>query len=52
MKKNTVCLTLLICVSALSAAEPIRIQDGKYMTIKDGHLSYDGRRVRLWGANF
>ncbi|MBN1556492.1 MAG: hypothetical protein JXA11_17255, partial [Phycisphaerae bacterium] len=52
MTKYIIIFTLLISASALSAAEPVRIQDGKFMTIKGGHLSYEDRRVRFWGVNF
>jgi hypothetical protein len=26
--------------------------EGQYVTVKDGHLSYNGQRLRLWGTNF
>jgi hypothetical protein len=28
------------------------LTEGQYVTVKDGHLSYNGRRLRLWGTNF
>ncbi|HAI11670.1 MAG TPA: hypothetical protein DCM28_08190 [Phycisphaerales bacterium] len=28
------------------------IQDGKFVTIQDKHLTYDGKRLKVWGVNF
>ncbi len=28
------------------------IVDGEYVTAKDGHLSYNGQRIRFWGGHF
>jgi hypothetical protein len=54
--KYTRSLVLLIVLSALPvSAERIEnpsIIDGEYVTAKDGHLSYRGRRVRFWGTHF
>ncbi len=40
------CLVLACSVSAAPLAQE------KYVTVKDGHLNYDGRRLKLWGVNF
>ncbi len=36
---------------SVRAVEPPVPVDGKYVTIKNGHLSYNSRRLRLWGVN-
>jgi hypothetical protein len=28
------------------------LPEGQYVTVKDGHLFHNGRRLRLWGTNF
>lgn len=45
---------LIISFSAVSSGQVINppIVDGKFMTVEDGHLSYDGKRMRFWGVNF
>jgi len=54
--------TILLCCLAMiaatqgyargQAAPPAPLAEGKYICVKDGHLSYDGERIRLWGTNF
>jgi hypothetical protein len=50
------CLVPLIVLFALPVlAQPIEnppIVDGRYVTAKDGHLSYNGQRVRFRGTHF
>ncbi len=42
---------LLAClVPALAAGAAELPPDSDYVTVRDGHLSLDGRRVRFWGA--
>lgn len=56
MRHVLLCIGLIEMVLASSApAQPIEnppIVDGQYVTAKDGHLSYNGRRVRFWGTHF
>ncbi|NLX05595.1 MAG: hypothetical protein GXY33_10670, partial [Phycisphaerae bacterium] len=52
--------TMLLCCLAMiaatqgyargQAAPPAPLAEGKYICVKDGHLSYDGERIRLWGT--
>ena len=45
----------LICwlaVASLQADQSGPLAEGQYVTVRDGHLSYRGRRLRLWGAGF
>ncbi len=39
----------LLAVSFAGAAEPKLPPDEEYVTVKDGHLSLKGKRVRFWG---
>jgi len=55
--RNTLLCCLALIVAPLGVAfgqttRPAPLTDGQYMTVKDGHLSYDGKRVRLWGTHF
>lgn len=44
---------LLWCVAfSLWALEPVAIRDGVYVQIRDGHFTYGGERLKLWGVNF
>jgi len=39
-------------VSVTLADAPRPLPDGQFVTVKDGHLHYNGARLRLWGTNF
>lgn len=44
---------LLWCVVfSLGALEPVAIRDGVYVQVRDGHFTYGGERLKLWGVNF
>jgi hypothetical protein len=38
--------------SVLAAADSAALADGQFVSVRDGHLSYRGERLRLWGTNF
>jgi len=46
---SAVAVWLLVGASAVAAGP---LAEGKFVTVKDGHLWYDGQRLRLWGTNF
>ena len=46
------CGLLLLGVTSLVAAVPAPLPEGQFVTVKDGHLWYNGARLRLWGTNF
>ncbi len=44
-------LCIVTCISATSlAAAPL--VEGQFIRVKNGHLSYNNKRIRLWGTNF
>ena len=45
-------LTLMQPWSDVLAAQGAALEDGKYVTVREGHLWYNGERLRLWGVNF
>ena len=47
-----VILTSVSACLGAATTRPAPLSEGKFLTVKDGHLSYDGRRIRLWGTNF
>ncbi len=50
-----VSFVVLVC-TILTADFPARasgpLPEGQFITVKDGHLWYNGGRLRLWGVNF
>lgn len=44
-------ITINSLAAALNATIPAPLPDGKFVTVKEGHLSYNGQRLRLWGTN-
>ncbi len=48
------CLILFFClaINLVFAAGIQPLPDGQFVTVKDGHLFYNGQRLRLWGTNF
>lgn len=43
----------LLCAGlGLGAVEPVAIRDGVYVKIRNGHFTYGGERLKLWGVNF
>ena len=38
--------------AAAWAANSAPLADGQFVSVRDGHLSYRGERLRLWGTNF
>jgi len=48
-----VCLcALLFGIPAGFGAVPAPLPEGQFVTVKDGHLWYNGQRLRLWGTNY
>ncbi len=56
MQKKIITATAAILVmlsGALATANSeLSIVEGEYVCVKDGHLSYAGKQIKLWGTNF
>jgi hypothetical protein len=49
--KSILIAGIISLVSVAAGADFAPLAEGKYVTVKDGHLSYDGKRIRFWGMN-
>ena len=45
------CIWGSTCFGA-ATTQPAGLAEGQYITVRDGHLSYGGQRIRLWGVGF
>lgn len=45
-----ICWMIIVLISNTVYAANRSITDGKYVIAKDGHLWYDGQRIRFWGV--
>jgi len=53
LKKWTVLVVIVLSLATLTmASAPAPLPEGQFVTVKDGHLWYNGSRLRLWGTNF
>ena len=57
MSRNGLLFFLSLCVLGISisigiAGVPAPLPEGQFVTVKDGHFHYNGKRLRLWGTNF
>ncbi|MBN2311343.1 MAG: beta-galactosidase [Candidatus Hydrogenedentes bacterium] len=56
MHRQLVIALALASLCMVGAASPGAtagpLVEGEYVTVQDGHLSYQGKRLRLWGTNF
>jgi hypothetical protein len=50
MNRSWVLLEICIALSLIAGETRAAVSDDDYVTIKNGHLSCHGKRIRFWGA--